>query len=116
MYAVEWRSTEYRDELLGRLGGAFHGTVMDYREGEELFVADAYWQPPEGEPIGPMALEVHCSPQGAPHVTRLVVQQRGEDDGPRWQRYFEVVAAGWQQALGDLKEYLDSETLRSSTR
>ena len=26
-------STDYRDEVLGRLGGAFHGTVMEYRAG-----------------------------------------------------------------------------------
>jgi uncharacterized protein YndB with AHSA1/START domain len=116
MYAVEWASTDYRDDLLGQLGGAFHGTIMEYRPGSELFVADAYWQPPEGEPIGPMALEIRCAPQGGPNVTRLVVQQRGEDDGPRWQRYFEVVAAGWQRALADLKQYLDKENLRSSTR
>ena len=48
-FAVEWASTEYRDEVLGRLGGAFHGTVMEYRAGSEFFVADAYWQPPEGD-------------------------------------------------------------------
>ena len=113
MYAVEWASTEYQDELLGRLGGAFHGTVMEYRAGEEFFVADAYWSPPEGDPIGPMALEVHCAPQGGPHITRLVVRQSGEDEGARWQRYFDVVAAGWQQALGELKHYLDAEALRS---
>src|SRR5687768_4399057 len=29
-YALEWHSTDYQDEVLGRLGGAFHGTVMDY--------------------------------------------------------------------------------------
>jgi uncharacterized protein YndB with AHSA1/START domain len=114
-YAVEWASTEYRDELLGRLGGTFHGTIMEYLPGKELFVADAYWQPPEGDPIGPMALEVHCSTQGGPHTTKLVVRQRGQDDGPRWQRYFEVVAAGWQRALADLKQHLDREDLRNST-
>jgi uncharacterized protein YndB with AHSA1/START domain len=116
MYAVEWPSTEYRDELLGQLGGAFHGTVMEFQPGSELFIADAYWQPPDGEPIGPMALEVRCSAQGGPNVTKLIVQQRGQDEGPRWQRYFEVVAAGWQRALADLKQYLDDEHLRSRTR
>ena len=115
MYAVEWAPTDYQDEVLGKLGGAFHGTIVEYRPGKELFVADAYWQPPEGEPIGPMALEIYCSPQGGAHMTKLVVRQRGDDDGPRWQRYFEVVAAGWQRALADLKQYLDREHLRSST-
>jgi hypothetical protein len=27
-YAVEWASTGYRDDQLGRLGGAFHGTMI----------------------------------------------------------------------------------------
>jgi uncharacterized protein YndB with AHSA1/START domain len=112
-YAVEWESTEFRDEVLGRLGGAFHGTVMDYRPGEEFFVADAYWTPPDGEPIWPMALVVTCAPQGGDHITNLVIRQSGDDDGIRWQRYFEIVAAGWQRALGELKAYLDRESLRS---
>jgi len=112
-YSLEWAPTDYRDELLGQLGGTFHGTVMEYLAGVEFFVADAYWSPPEGEPIGPMALEVRCALQGATHMTRLVVRQSGEDEGARWQRYFDVAAAGWQQGLGELKHYLDTEALRS---
>ena len=112
-YAVEWASTDFRDDVLGRLGGAFHGTVMEYRPAHELFIADAFWSPPDGDPIGPMALEIRCAEQGGRHITRLNVRQSGEDEGPRWQRYFEVVAAGWQRALADLKQYLDEEALRS---
>jgi len=111
-FAVEWESTDYQDDVLGRLGGTFHGLVVDYRSGSEFFVADAYWQPPEGEPIGPMALEVRCRPQAGSHTTRLTVRQTGEDDGPRWRRYFEVTSAGWQRALGELKTYLEEEPLR----
>lgn len=111
-YAVEWESTDFRDEVLGRLGGAFHGTVMDYRPGREFFVADAYWTPPDREPIGPMALVVSCTSQGGPHITKLAVRQSGDDDGIRWQRYFEIVAGGWQRALAELKEYLETESLR----
>lgn len=114
-FAVEWESTDYKDEVLGQLGGTFHGVVMDYRPGSEFFVAEAYWQPPDGEPIGPMALEVRCRPQGGPHLTRLSVRQTGEDDGPRWRRYFEVTSSGWQRALGDLKAYLDEESLGERT-
>ena len=44
--------------------------------------------------------------------TKLVVRQSAEDDGPRWRRYFEIVAAGWTQALGDLKQHLESESVR----
>jgi uncharacterized protein YndB with AHSA1/START domain len=114
-YAVEWAPTPFRDEVLGPLGGAFHGTIMEYRPGVELFVADAYWQPPEGEPIGPMALEIRCSPMETPNVTKVVVRQRGDNDGPRWRRYFEVVSAGWQRALGELKTHLDREHARDTT-
>jgi uncharacterized protein YndB with AHSA1/START domain len=111
-FAVEWASTDFQDEVLGHLGGTFHGTVIDYRPGSEFFVGDAYWQPPEGEPIGPMALNIECRPQAGAHITKLIVRQSGEDDGPRWQRYFEVVSAGWQRALGELKSYLDKEAMR----
>ena len=113
MYAVEWNSTDTRDDVLGRLGGAFHGTVMDFRPGEEFFVADAYWSAPDGDPIGPMALVITCAPQGGAHITHLTVRQSGDGEGIRWQRYFEIVAAGWQRALGELKQYLDGESLRN---
>ena len=112
MYAIEWETTEVRDPLLGRLGGAFHGTVMEYRAGSECFVAEAFWSPPDGEPIGPMAMEVRCAPEGGPGTTKLTVRQSAEDEGPRWRRYFEIVAAGWEQGLADLKRYLEAETMR----
>jgi uncharacterized protein YndB with AHSA1/START domain len=111
-FAVEWASTDFQDDMLGHLGGTFHGTVIEFRPGLEFFVGDAYWQPPEGEPIGPMALNIQCRPQGGPHITKLIVRQSGEDDGPRWRRYFEVVSAGWQRALSELKAYLDKEAMR----
>ncbi|MGE3274766.1 MAG: SRPBCC domain-containing protein [Vicinamibacterales bacterium] len=111
-YAVEWETTQFRDEVLGLLGGAFHGTVMEYRAGAELFVAEAFWQPPEGRPIGPMALEVKCRPQGGGRQTELTVRQSGENDGPRWERYFQIVSAGWDRALGELKDHLEREAMR----
>jgi len=52
VFAVEWLPTSDSDDLLGRLGGVFHGTVMEYLAGRELFVADAWWLPPDGDPIG----------------------------------------------------------------
>ena len=64
VYAVEWAPTADADEILGRLGGVFHGTVMEYLPGRELFVADAWWLPPDGDPIGPMALAVSCRMSG----------------------------------------------------
>lgn len=108
-YAIEWADREFGDELLGTLGGTFHGVVVDYRAGSEFFLGDAYWSPPTGEAIGPMALEVDCIAQPNPLETRVTVRQSAEDEGPRWQRYFQVIGAGWQTALEDLKRYLEAE-------
>jgi uncharacterized protein YndB with AHSA1/START domain len=109
-YAVEWDPTDFRDDVLGRLGGTFHGTVMDYKPGKEFFVADAFWLPPDGHPIGPMALEVTVESQRAknPQITLVTVTQRTADSGQRWKRYYDVIAPGWDRALGSLKRYLES--------
>lgn len=108
-YAVEWEPTEYRDEVLGRLGGVFHGTVIDYKPGRECFIAEAYWLPPDGEPIGPMAFEVRCTPQG--NGTVLKVRQSGWENSPRWRRYYEVTGAALTQALDQLKRVLEQTTV-----
>jgi uncharacterized protein YndB with AHSA1/START domain len=42
MYAIEWASTDFKDEVLGRLGGAIHGTVIDFRANASFFLADVY--------------------------------------------------------------------------
>jgi uncharacterized protein YndB with AHSA1/START domain len=106
VYAVEWAPTEFKDEILGRLGGTFRGTVVEFTSGKELFVADAYWLPPEGDPIGPMAFEVTCTPQG--DGTLLHVRQSGFEDSPRWTRYYEVIGVGLATALGELKKHVES--------
>jgi uncharacterized protein YndB with AHSA1/START domain len=108
-YAVEWAPTDFRDDVLGRLGGVFHGTVMQFDAGQGFFVADCFWLPPDGDPIGPMALEVTCTPAG-PEVaagTRLHVRQSGFEDSERWRRYYEIVGEGWQRALASLRSLLE---------
>ena len=105
IYAIEWNPTPFQDELLGPLRGIFYGTVMEFRNGQEFFLADAYWLPPEGPPIGPMALEVSCRVDGP--ATRLSVRQSAADTGVRWQRYWQLIATGWQESLDVLKEYLE---------
>jgi uncharacterized protein YndB with AHSA1/START domain len=92
-YAVEWEPTEWRDDVLGRLGGAFHATVMEFKPGREFFLADSWW------------LEATCSAQ--PGGTLLHLRQSGHEDSPRWNRYYEVVTPGWQRALLSMKEYLE---------
>lgn len=119
-YAVEWEPTEFRDEVLGPLGGAFHGVVMEFKPAREFFIADAYWLPPQGDPIGPMALEVSCTlqrdsrgPRTTPELplsiprTLLRVRQSGYQESERWLRYYEVIASGWARALDSLKRYLE---------
>ena len=114
-YAIEWPSTDFKDDLLGRLGGTFHGTVIDYRAHGAFFVGDAYWQPPDGEPIGPMALEVHCRPHGNGRSTMVTIRQSGEGEGPRWERYFDIMTRGWEFALLDMKAYMERESIRTKT-
>ncbi len=106
VYAIEWAPTVERDDLLGRLGGVFHGTVMEYLPGRELFVADAWWMPPDGDPIGPMSLEVSCMIDGP--ACRLRVRQSGFEDSARWRRYYAVIGRGWQSSLAALKHYAEN--------
>jgi uncharacterized protein YndB with AHSA1/START domain len=105
-YAIEWTPTDFRDEVLGRLGGVFRGTVMQFDLARGFFVADAFWLPPDGEPIGPMALEVvvQAEPGGA---TSVRVTQTGFEESDRWRRYYVVVGAGWERALASLKALLE---------
>jgi uncharacterized protein YndB with AHSA1/START domain len=115
-YVVDWGVAETHDEVLGPLGGAFQGTVMEYREERELFVADAHWLPPRGLPLGPMALEVVCTAEGRGGITNLTVRQSAgessEEEEARWTRYFEVISAGWTHALDALQRHLEAETYR----
>jgi uncharacterized protein YndB with AHSA1/START domain len=104
-YVVEWAPTDFRDAVLGRLGGVFRGTVMHFDVRGGFSVADAYWLPPDGDPIGPMALEVSCTPAGS--ATRVRVTQNGFEESERWRRYYEVIGVGWERALASLKALLE---------
>ena len=108
-YAIEWAPTDFRDEVLGRLGGVFRGTVMQFEPDQGFFVADCYWIPPDGDPIGPMALEVRCVPAGPDPATgtRLQIKQSGFEESQRWRRYYEVVGNGWERALASLRSLLE---------
>jgi activator of Hsp90 ATPase-like protein len=106
-YALEWPSSELRDEVLGSLGGVFRGTVVQFDSASGFFVADLYWLPPEGDPIGPMALDVMVAPEV--EGTRLRVTQSGFDETGRWRRYYEVVDLGWERALASLKRLLERQ-------
>jgi uncharacterized protein YndB with AHSA1/START domain len=107
-YVIAWDAAGMRDELLGPLGGALRGVVMDFIPGREFFVADAYWLPTAGDPIGPMAFEVRCT--AAEGGTTVSVRQSGWDESPRWTRYYEVLARSLPPALERLKQYVESRT------
>jgi uncharacterized protein YndB with AHSA1/START domain len=115
-YVIEWTPTDFRDDVLGRLGGVFRGTIMQYEPGRGFFVAEAFWLPPDGDPIGPMALEVTCTPvttsggssvPAAEIATDVRVTQSGFEDSVRWRRYYEVVGVGWERALSSLRMLLE---------
>src|SRR5262249_33586067 len=105
-YAIEWPPTHFRDDVLGRLGGVFRGTVMQYDASRGFFVADAFWLPPDGDPIGPMALTVTVDAD-AGGVSHVHIVQRGFEESERWRRYYEVIAQGWERALTSLKSLLE---------
>ena len=105
-YVLEWRPSELRDEVLGLLGGVFRGTVMQFDHGSGFFVADLFWLPPDGDPIGPMALEVAVT-AGEAGGTRLRVTQSGFEESTRWRRYYDVIGLGWDRALESLKHLLE---------
>lgn len=107
VYAVEWDPTPDRDDLLGRLGGVFYGQVIQYKPGRELFVADAWWLPPDGEPLGPMSLQVNCVMDGP--ACRLRVRQSGGEGSARWDRYYVVIGGGWMASMAALKQYVERE-------
>ncbi len=104
-YAVEWPATDFRDELLGRLGGVFRGTIVQFDSARGFLVADAFWLPPDGDPIGPMALEVNVAVEDG--ATRVRVTQAGYEESARWRRYYEVIGVGWERALASLKSLLE---------
>jgi hypothetical protein len=116
VYALQWKTSETTDELLGRFGGVLYGTVVDFQPARIFLVADCYWLPPDGDPIGPMALEVSCRPSerkaGPAELaasTNLRVTQRGVEEGnARWTRYYELLGRGWPSSLERMKTYLES--------
>jgi uncharacterized protein YndB with AHSA1/START domain len=110
VYAVEWETTTEADDVLGRLGGVFYGMIAEYQPGRELFVADAWWLPPDSDPVGPMSLQITCTIEGS--WCRLRVRQTGFEDSPRWQRYYSVIDAGWRSSLAALKAYVERNLAR----
>jgi uncharacterized protein YndB with AHSA1/START domain len=109
-YVLEWPPSAERDEVLGRTGGIFRATVMHIEPNDHLFLADAFWLPPDGGPLGPLAVQITFTPTATADSTqstlvRLVIT--GFDDGVRWKRYLGLATTQWQRALGVLKMLLE---------
>ena len=111
-YAIEWASTDFRDDLLGRLGGVFRGTVMQFDAAAGFFLADCVWLPPDTDPIGPTALDVSCTVAGTDALsgTHVRVRQTGFEDTARWRRYQDVIGENWQRALAALKVLIETKS------
>src|SRR4051794_25592581 len=109
-YVLEWPASVERDEVLGRMGGIFRATVMHVEPNDHLFLADAFWLPPDGGPLGPLAVQITFTPtanrEGASStLVRVVIT--GFDEGVRWKRYLGLATAQWQRALSILKKLLE---------
>ena len=113
MYAIEWESTDFKDEVLGRLGGAFHGTMIDLPPERRVLprrrlLAAARWR--ADRPDGARGA---LPPARQRPPTMLTVKQSGEGEGPRWERYFAIMSRGWEGALREMKAYIDRESQRT---
>jgi hypothetical protein len=110
-YALEWPPTGEQGNLFGGLSGVFRGTIMEFEPTRGFFVADAFWLPPDEDPIGPMAMTVSCAlclgSSGRP-ATRVKMLQGGLEESTRWRRYSDRVGAGWQRALDCLRVLLEA--------
>src|SRR6478609_3515556 len=72
-YVLEWPTSNERDEVLGRSGGIFRATVMHIEPNDHIFLADAFWLPPDGGPLGPLAVQITLTAQATPDGTRSTV-------------------------------------------
>lgn len=109
-YVLEWPESAERDEMLGRMGGIFRATVMHIEPNDHIFLADAFWLPPDGGPLGPLAVQITFTPTATPDagqatVVRVVIT--GFDDGVRWKRYLGLATSQWEKALRVLKMLLE---------
>ena len=88
-------------------GRRLRGTVMQFDPRPASSSPTRIWLPPDGDPIGPMALEVTCttvpgvvdsrggSDGSSEPATHVRVTQKGFEESPRWRRYYRSSAAAW---------------------
>jgi uncharacterized protein YndB with AHSA1/START domain len=109
-YVLEWPASLNSDEVLGRMGGVFRATVMQIEQNDHVFLADAFWLPPDAAPLGPFAMQLTFTPAASQDGTRSTVVRvvmTGFDDGVRWKRYLDYATAHWQKSLATLRSLLE---------
>jgi uncharacterized protein YndB with AHSA1/START domain len=109
-YVLEWPPSAERDDMLGRMGGIFRATVMHIEPNDHIFLADAFWLPPDGGPLGPLAVQITFTTKAtaaAGQATLVRVVITGFDDGVRWKRYLGLATSQWEGALRVLKSLLE---------
>ena len=109
-YVLEWPASVERDEVLGRMGGIFRATVMHIEPNDHLFLADAFWLPPDGGPLGPLAVQITFTPTATSDAVRSTLVRvviTGFDEGVRWKRYLGLATTQWQRGLNVLKLLLE---------
>ena len=79
VFAVEWEPTTDADEVLGRLGGVFHGIVDGLHAGARALRRRRVVDPARRRSDGPDVAEVSCTMDGP--ACRLRVRQSGFEDG-----------------------------------
>jgi uncharacterized protein YndB with AHSA1/START domain len=109
-YVLEWPPSTERDDVLGRTGGIFRATVMHVEPNDHIFLADAFWLPPDGGPLGPLAVQITFAPRATPDASQATLVRvviTGFDDGVRWKRYLGLATSQWEKALRVLKMLLE---------
>ena len=113
MYAIEWESTDFKDEVLGRLGGAFHGTIIDYRPNARVLPRRS---------LLAAARRRSDRPDGARGALPPARQRPPDDaDGQAERRrrrpalgaLLQIMGRGWEGALGEMKDFIDREIART---
>ena len=99
-YAIEWTPTDFCDDVLGRLGGVFRGTVMQVEPGRGLLRRRRVLAAARRRSDRTDGARSHAEGRKPAARRDLRVTQTGFEESARWRRYYEVIGFGWERALG----------------
>ena len=106
-YAIEWAPTEFRDEILGRLGGVFRGTVDAMSGRRRLLRRRRVLAAARRRSDRTDGARGHAAGRAAAARRACTSTQTGFEESARWRRYYEVIGVGWERALASLKALLE---------